>query len=37
MLDGLPVTAASRQNAQEMLARIEQWKRQSGRIPATTR
>ncbi|MFO7271361.1 DNA repair protein RecN [Sphaerobacter thermophilus] len=37
MLDGLPVTAASRQNAQEMLARIEQWKRQSGRVPATTR
>jgi DNA repair protein RecN (Recombination protein N) len=27
MLDGLPVTSASRQNAREMLARIEQWKR----------
>lgn len=26
MLDGLPVTAASRVNAREMLARIERWK-----------
>ncbi|MDI3339656.1 MAG: DNA repair protein RecN [Sphaerobacter sp.] len=37
MLDGLPVTAASRENARAMLARIEQWKRQAGRVAAGTR
>jgi DNA repair protein RecN (Recombination protein N) len=29
MLDGLPITGASRENAREMLARIARWKRQT--------
>lgn len=37
MLDGTPVTPASRENARAMLRRIEQWKQQTARVPAKSR